>query len=98
MNLTQSTSLLLSGSLSLSSGLPALARGNGAQNSQNRPADTAIPSEDLHPSWPLPPKAPDGAPNVVLILVDDVGFGTTGAFGGPISTPNFDSLSASGLR
>jgi arylsulfatase len=98
MNLTQSTSLLLSGSLSLSSGLPALARGNGAQNSQNRPADTAIPSEDLHPSWPLPPKAPDGAPNVVLILVDDVGFGTTGAFGGPISTPNFDRLAASGLR
>jgi arylsulfatase len=34
----------------------------------------------------------------VLILVDDVGFGTTGALGGPISTPNFDKLAASGLR
>ena len=43
-------------------------------------------------------RAPSGAPNVVLILVDDVGFGATSTFGGPISTPTFDKLAAEGLR
>ena len=39
-----------------------------------------------------------GAPNIVLILVDDVGFSATSTFGGVIQTPNFDQLAASGLR
>src|SRR3954453_2537772 len=43
-------------------------------------------------------KAPEGAPNVVWILIDDVGFGASEAFGGLISTPTFDSLAANGLR
>jgi len=37
-------------------------------------------------------------PNVVVILLDDVGFGAIGAFGGPVHTPNFDALAANGLR
>lgn len=49
-------------------------------------------------AWPDDIKAPKDAPNVVLILVDDVGFSTTSAFGGPIQTPNFDRLAAAGLR
>jgi arylsulfatase len=50
----------------------------------------------------LPPhfdvKAPEGAPNVVIILIDDLGFGATETFGGPIPTPTFDRLAQGGLR
>jgi len=42
--------------------------------------------------------APKNAPNVVIVLIDDVGFGATSTFGGPIATPTLDSLAASGLR
>jgi arylsulfatase A-like enzyme len=42
-------------------------------------------------------KAPEGAPNVLIVLVDDLGFAGTGAYGGPISTPNFDRLAGQGL-
>ncbi|HTJ12783.1 MAG TPA: arylsulfatase [Dinghuibacter sp.] len=48
--------------------------------------------------WQQPVKAPAGAPNVVWILLDDVGFGATSAYGGVIRTPTFDSLAAGGLR
>src|SRR5580704_3937418 len=48
--------------------------------------------------WPEPVKAPAGAPNVVWILLDDVGFGATAPFGGIINTPTFDTLAANGLR
>jgi len=48
--------------------------------------------------WPEPAKAPAGAPNVVWILLDDVGFGAAGTFGGLIQTPTFDSLAENGLR
>jgi arylsulfatase len=50
------------------------------------------------PAWPTEVVPPKGAPNVLLILVDDVGFSTTSTFGGPIPTPNFDQLAAHGLR
>jgi arylsulfatase A-like enzyme len=48
--------------------------------------------------WPEPVKAPAGAPNVVWILLDDVGFGAANTFGGLIQTPTFDALAANGLR
>jgi hypothetical protein len=44
------------------------------------------------PAWPAEVKPGKGAPNVVLILVDDVGFSATTSFGGVIQTPNFDKL------
>lgn len=50
------------------------------------------------PAWPKPPEAPAGAPNVLLIMTDDVGFAASTAFGGLIPTPTFDSLANSGLR
>jgi arylsulfatase len=50
------------------------------------------------PSWPKPVTASKGAPNIVLILIDDVGFSTTSTFGGPVDTPNFTKLAAEGLR
>jgi len=43
-------------------------------------------------------KAQKGAPNVVLILLDDVGFGATSTFGDPTATPELDKLAASGIR
>ena len=43
-------------------------------------------------------KAPSKAPNVVIVLIDDVGFGATSTFGGPIRTPTFDRLAGAGLR
>ena len=48
--------------------------------------------------WPEPVKAPAGAPNVVWILLDDVGYGAAGTFGGLIQTPTFDTLAMNGLR
>jgi arylsulfatase A-like enzyme len=48
--------------------------------------------------FPMPLKAPAGAPNVMIILLDDVGFGMAGTFGGPVPTPNFDRLAANGLK
>ncbi len=48
--------------------------------------------------WPEPVKAAKDAPNVVWILLDDVGFGASSAFGGDIATPNLDRLADQGLR
>jgi arylsulfatase A-like enzyme len=53
---------------------------------------------DSKESWTLPVKAPKGAPNVIWILLDDVGFGASSTFGGIIPTPNFDTLAGMGLR
>jgi arylsulfatase len=55
---------------------------------------------DVRKTKPPPPfevKAPKGAPNVVIILIDDIGFGGPSTFGGPIPTPTFDKLAKSGL-
>ena len=43
-------------------------------------------------------KAPEGSPNVVIVLIDDIGFGATETFGGGIKTPTFDRLADEGLR
>ncbi|WP_013630157.1 arylsulfatase [Rubinisphaera brasiliensis] len=48
--------------------------------------------------WQHPPSPPEGAPNVIVILLDDVGFGQMSTFGGLIPTPNFDKLASKGLR
>lgn len=50
------------------------------------------------PQWPQPPAAPAGAPNVVLIVLDDVGFSDIGCYGSEIATPRLDALAAGGLR
>ena len=50
------------------------------------------------PDWPQRLKATGNAPNIVLILLDDVGFGAPGTFGGPATTPELDKLAAAGLR
>jgi arylsulfatase len=41
---------------------------------------------------------PEGAPNVLLVLIDDAGFGNPGTFGGPVDTPNYTRMADAGLR
>ena len=50
------------------------------------------------PWWPERRRAPDGAPNVLMIVLDDVGFAQLGCFGSDIETPVLDGLAAGGLR
>lgn len=50
------------------------------------------------PCWPRLRTPPQGAPNVLLIMTDDVGFGASSTFGGPIPTPVLDALAERGLR
>lgn len=50
------------------------------------------------PDWPAPARPPAGAPNVVVILLDDLGFGQLSCFGGPIEAPTIARLAANGLR
>lgn len=53
--------------------------------------------EDSEPD-PCPTASPGDAPNVLLILLDDTGFGNLGCYGSTIETPNMDALAANGLR
>src|SRR5262249_50734502 len=53
---------------------------------------------DSKSDFPKGVEAPAGAPNVLLVLTDDVGFGASSTFGGPIQTPNFQRLADRGLR
>ncbi|GAA4786550.1 hypothetical protein GCM10023231_13230 [Olivibacter ginsenosidimutans] len=73
-----------------------------AQNitQQQQPFKGVIGKEysDSKEVWTDPIRAPKDAPNVVWILLDDVGFGASSAFGGLIPTPTFDSLANNGLR
>src|ERR1700761_8677041 len=50
------------------------------------------------PWWPPAPKAPAGAPNLLVVLFDDVGFSDFGCYGSPIATPTIDLLASQGLR
>src|SRR6201993_2513682 len=58
--------------------------------------DAKDPNTKFPPIEPLRP--PKGAPNVLIVLLDDVGFGASSVFGGPCRTPNFEELAAGGLR
>jgi len=68
------------------------------------PRGTAFPGtigrtlETSTPAWPARPVPPAGAPNVMVIVLDDVGYGQLSAFGGLCETPNLDRLAARGLR
>ncbi|MFN9720666.1 MAG: arylsulfatase [Planctomycetota bacterium] len=81
-----------------------------AQTAQS-PSRTAIPVADplfegrigetykvSTPSFPQPLRAPSGSPNILLILLDDVGFGMSSTFGGPVPTPHLDRLASNGLK
>ena len=53
---------------------------------------------DSHPAYQKPRSAPTGAPNIITIILDDVGFSDLGCYGSEIPTPAFDALAAQGLR
>lgn len=74
--------------------LPAGA--NAAADAQRFNGRTA--AESSAPRWPQIAVPPAGAPNVLLIMTDDVGFGSGSTFGGPIPTPTLDALARRGLR
>ncbi len=48
--------------------------------------------------WRMPPRPAEGSPNVIMIVLDDVGYGHLGCYGAPISTTNIDRLADNGLR
>lgn len=58
--------------------------------------DAKDPATSYPPITPLRP--PDGAPNVLVVLIDDAGFGSASAFGGPCQTPTFEYLAGNGLK
>ena len=53
---------------------------------------------DSTPWWPPEPSPPTGAPNIALIVLDDVGYAQLGCYGSNIETPNIDALAAGGVR
>lgn len=59
---------------------------------------TIMDARDAVKPEPFKVDAPKGAPNVVVVLIDDIGFGATSTFGGAINTPTFDRLAENGLR
>lgn len=62
-----------------------------------RPLYTELDVRDATPPPQFNVKAPDGAPNVLLVLVDDLGFAGTSTFGGPVSTPTFEQIANQGV-
>ena len=62
-----------------------------AKVTQVLPAEAAMPEP-----WDV--NAPEGAPNVVIILLDDIGFGAPSPFGGPVNMPTLQHLADNGLR
>jgi arylsulfatase len=63
-----------------------------------RPLYDALDARTVQPPPRFQVTPPPGAPNVVIVLIDDLGFGATSTFGGPIKTPTLDALAADGLR
>ncbi|RKG91596.1 arylsulfatase [Corallococcus terminator] len=63
---------------------------------KRKPFEAAVP--DSQPEKPRINLPPGGAPNIVVVLLDDVGFGTSSAFGGPVPMPTLEALSRQGLR
>ena len=72
----------------------AIALALGAPLMAGAPAKAGQPKAAIQAG----PVAPKGAPNVLLIMTDDVGFAASSTFGGPVPTPTFDALAANGLR
>ncbi|MBK9099259.1 MAG: arylsulfatase [bacterium] len=62
------------------------------------PTYKELDARDATPPERFEVKAPEGAPNVVIVLIDDIGFGHSSAFGGPINMPTLDRLASNGLR
>ena len=64
----------------------------------NYPHSQVLDARDATPPPRFEVKAPEGAPNVLIVLIDDMGFGMSSAFGGPIQMPTVEGLANQGLR
>ena len=62
------------------------------------PGTIAKTIEESSPAWPAPNRAAEGSPNVIMFVLDDVGFAQLSAFGGLCETPTLDRLADNGLR
>ena len=62
------------------------------------PTYTELDARNVEAPTPFQVRAPEGAPNVVIVLIDDIGFGGPSTFGGPLQTPALDQLAEDGLR
>ena len=69
---------------------------------RNTSKPTLITYDAKDPDTKMPPieqlRPPKGAPNVLIVLIDDAGFGSSSAFGGPCATPNAEKLASNGLK
>lgn len=93
---------------------PSASAGPGSASSPGKPGDDKAEAkkptkpefcgkigrsyEESEECWPEKKRPPKGAPNVIIFLLDDVGFAQVGSFGGLIETPNIDKLAEGGLR
>jgi arylsulfatase len=102
MSLSTSQGVLLASAaaFALVAGLPARAQGPmlPMTPAPYKGVLGVTPAKSSPPQYAPAPKAPKGAPNVLVILTDDVGFAATSTFGGPVLTPTFDRLAADGLK
>ncbi len=82
--------------------MPDLEHGRTVLPIPDRPRTGLITFDAKDPDSQYPPIAqlrpPTGAPNVLIVLIDDAGFGSSSAFGGPCNTPNAERLAAGGLK
>ncbi len=65
---------------------------------QTQTAVVGLTTNESKPHWPAPATAAPGAPNIIYIVFDDMGFADLGCYGSEIATPNIDALAAGGLR
>jgi arylsulfatase A-like enzyme len=95
-----STLLLLPAAIATSLAAPAqtLDRTNLPIPEPDYPRSTVLDARDAAQPPRFEIKAPEGAPNVLIVLVDDMGFGMPSAFGGPVRMPSADRLANQGLR
>src|SRR5436309_15661478 len=62
------------------------------------PESTVLDARDAKAPPRVEVKAPAKAPNVVIVLIDDIGFGASSAFGGPLNMPTLDKMTARSFR
>ena len=103
----QALSIIRAGVLATASSvLAAGALASGPAYSQEVLPAAAVPFKgqvglsvkDSVPDFPIPVQAPKGSPNVLLILLDDVGYSASSVFGGPVAMPTLERLAQNGLR
>ena len=102
-------SLLIGGGVGVAGAAGAAVGGNAVRHAaapfiaptsvgEGQKAEVALSYADSHPARAGDAKAPRDAPNIVVIILDDVGFADLGCYGGDIETPAIDALAGKGLR